>query len=133
MPRKLVTIQKIEEILPIEGADRIEKIRIKEWWVVSQKGLYKEDDLVLFYEIDSFLKILPEYEFLLIGSSPKKMLVDGVELSGIRLRTKKLRGQLSQGLIMPLSLLGRNGEIGEDVSAEMGVIKFEPPVDASLN
>ena len=69
MPRKLVTIQKIEEILPIEGADRIEKIRIKEWWVVSQKGLYKEDDLVLFYEIDSFLKILPEYEFLLIGSS----------------------------------------------------------------
>jgi RNA ligase (TIGR02306 family) len=133
MPRKLVTIQKIEEILPIEGADRIEKIRIKEWWVVSQKGLYKKDDLVLFFEIDCLIPILPEYEFLLKGNTPKTVLVDGKEVKGIRLRTVKLRKQISQGLIMPLSLLEREGGIGEDVSAELGVIKYEPPVDASLN
>lgn len=133
MERKLVSIQKIEEILPIEGAERIEKARIKEWWVVIQKNQFKVNDIILYFEIDSFIKIIPDFEFLLKGSSPKKMLVDGVEKEGIRLRTVKLRKQISQGLIMPLSLLGREGEIGEDVSAELGVIKWEPPIDASLN
>jgi RNA ligase (TIGR02306 family) len=146
MPRKLVSIQKIEEILPIEGADRIEKIRIKGWWVVSQKGVYKTGDLVLFYEIDSFLPIIPEYDFLLKGASPKKMLVEGVEKEGIRLRTVKLRKQISQGLIMPLSLLDDVDEIvynvnienvkkdiGADVSELLGIIKYEPPISANLS
>ena len=36
--RKLVTIQKISDIQPIEGADTIEKAKVKEWWVVIKKG-----------------------------------------------------------------------------------------------
>jgi RNA ligase (TIGR02306 family) len=132
MERKLVTIQKIDNIKPIEGADKIELAIIKGWQVVVQKGLYKIGELILFYEIDSFLPVIPEYDFLLKGNKSKKMLVDGIEKEGIRLRTVKLRKQISQGLVMPLSLLGRKGEIGEDISAELGVIKWEPPISANL-
>ena len=73
--RNLVTIQKIEEIQPIELADAIEKAKIKEWWVVVKKGEFRIGDLCMYFEIDSFLPVKPEYEFLLRGSKPKKMLV----------------------------------------------------------
>ena len=100
--RHLVTIQEILDIQPIEGADKIEKAKIRDWWVVIQKGLHKIGEKVVYFEIDSFLPIKKEYSFLLKGSSPKKMLVDGKEMEGIRLKTIRLRGQISQGLIMSI-------------------------------
>src|SRR5690606_14324398 len=73
--------------------------------------------------------------FLSKGKEPKEY--DGVK--GERLRTVKLRGQLSQGLILPLSVIPPNsntssGELkdGDDVSAILGVVKYEPPVPAQL-
>lgn len=129
--RKLVTIQKVEEIKSIEGADKIEAARIKGWWVVVQKDQFKVGDSVLYYEIDSFLPVRPEYEFLLKGSKPKKMLFDGKEVEGIRLKTIKLKGQLSQGLIMPIPE-GLNIPEDGDVSEELGVVKFEIPIPPCL-
>jgi len=129
--RKLVTIQKVEEIKSIEGADKIEAARIKGWWVVVQKDQFKVGDSVLYYEIDSFLPVRPEYEFLLKGSKPKKMLFDGKEVEGIRLKTIKLKGQISQGLIMPIPEGLKIPEDG-DVSEILGVIKFEIPIPACL-
>ena len=51
--RKLASIQKIIELKPIEGADRIELARVLGWQVVVGKGQYKPGDLVVYYEIDS--------------------------------------------------------------------------------
>ena len=143
--RKLVTIQRIKDIQPIPLADTIEKAQINEWWVVVKKGEFKVNELVCYFEIDSFLPVIPEYDFLLRGSKPKKMLVDGIEKEGIRLKTIKLRGQISQGLIMPISILEgkkypndsrENSEYkfteGKDVSELLNVIKYEPPVPANL-
>jgi RNA ligase (TIGR02306 family) len=135
--RKLVTIQKIDDIKPIDGADFIELARVKGWNVVVKKGEYKVDDMVLYYEIDSFLPIKPEYEFLLKGSKAKKMLVDGKEIEGILLKTKKLKGIVSQGLVMPLSLLNHIVDlnyynIGDDVSGVLGVVLYEMPIPAEL-
>jgi RNA ligase (TIGR02306 family) len=129
--RKLVTVQKIEEIKPIEGADKIEAARVKGWWVVVQKDQFKVGEDVFYYEIDSFLPVKPEYEFLLKGSNPKKMICEGNEIQGIRLKTIKLRGQISQGLIMPIPPDFITPDDG-DVSELLGVVKYEIPIPPCL-
>lgn len=100
--RKLASIQKIVEIKPIEGADRICAYKVLGWWVVDTVGRYNVGDLVIYCEIDGFLpnSIAP---FLSKGKEPREY--NGVK--GERLRTIKLRGQLSQGLILPVTILNR--------------------------
>lgn len=97
--RKLASVQRIAEIQPIEGADKIVKARINDWWVVTAiTNGFNVGDLVIYLEIDSWVpnEIAP---FLTKpGQFPK--VYQGVE--GQRLKTIKLRGQLSQGLILPL-------------------------------
>lgn len=131
--RKLVTINLIEEIKPIENAEFIESARVKGWWVVVKKNEFKVGDKVVFFEVDSFLPDIEQYSFLKKGNTLKRMLIDGEIKTGIRLRTVKLRKQLSQGLIMPMSVLpdGTYNE-GQDVSKILNVLKYEAPVSASL-
>ena len=78
--------------------------------------------------IDSFLPVREEFEFLR-KSSLKKM----DEREGFRLRTVKLRGQISQGLLIDPIILGRKFEIGEDVTDELGIVKYEPPIPTCLS
>jgi len=129
MDRKLVTIEDIKEIKPIEGADKIEAARVRDWWVVVRKDEFKVGEKVLYYEIDSLLPVEEKYQFLLDGNRTKRMMVDGEEKEGILLKTKKLRKQVSQGLIMPLDF---EGEVGEDVTEKLGVIKYEKPLPVEL-
>ena len=63
--RKLASIRRIAEIKPIDGADSIEAVRVDGWWVVSKKNEYNVNDLCVYFEIDSFLPVRPEFEFLL--------------------------------------------------------------------
>lgn len=101
--RKLVTIKTIDSISPIDGADAIEAAMIGGWAVVVKKGEFKPGDYVLYFEIDSILpKGYPEFEFLMARSSGTYSTDEGDTLEGHRLRTIKLRGQVSQGLIIPL-------------------------------
>jgi RNA ligase (TIGR02306 family) len=127
MDRKLVTIEEILEIKPIEGADKIEVARVRDWWVVVKKNQFKVGDLCIYYEIDSFLPVEEQYQFLLDGNRTKRMMVDGEEREGIVLKTKRLRGQVSQGLIMPLQANTR-GEVGTDLTAFLNVLKYEKPI-----
>ena len=53
--RHLATIQKIWKIEPIEGADRIELVHVKGWQCVAGKGQFQQNDLCVYFEIDSFL------------------------------------------------------------------------------
>ena len=129
--RKLVTIEQVLEKKPIEGADKIEAIRIRDWWVVSQKDTFQLGDRCLFHEVDSFLPIRPEYEFLLKGSSKKRMIIDGKQVEGIRLKTIKLRGQISQGLALPIHSEYMQ-PIGYDMTELLGVKLYEPPMPAEL-
>lgn len=138
--RQLATIQKIAEVLPIEGADKIEKVRVKDWWCVAVKGEFKVNDPCVYFEIDSLLPLdNPAFEFLSKGSKPKKVEIDGKEYTGYRLKTVKLRGQISQGLAFPLKDLTLYSsvplsevDVGDDVTEALGVVKWERPIPAQL-
>ena len=129
MERKLASIREIKEIVPIEGADAIEVAVVDGWKVVTKKGEFKPGDLCVYFEIDSFLPIREEFEFLR-KSSYKKM----GDAEGFRLKTIRLRGQLSQGLLTPIHILplGEMVHVGQDVTDMLGVVKYEPPIPAEL-
>jgi len=133
--RKLVTIRKIVEITPIEGADLIELVRVDGWRSVVKKNQFKVGDYAVYFEIDSFLPIEPRYEFLRQKYS-KKMIVEGKgEVEGIRLRTVTFKGKISQGLILPLSDFPEfdlSTDIGIDLSEKIGVLKYEQPIPACI-
>ena len=131
MERKLASIQIVKEIKPIPGADMIEVVRINNWDVVSKKGEYKVGDFCIYCEIDSFLPIKEEFEFL--RKTSYKKMSDGTE--GFRLKTIRLRGQLSQGLLLPIHVLplGELVSEGKDVTEMLGIVKYEHPIPAELN
>jgi RNA ligase (TIGR02306 family) len=136
MERKLATIREITDIRPIEGADMIELASVGGWNVVVAKNVgHKIGDKVVYCEIDSFLPIKEEFEFLR-KSSYKKM----GDQEGFRLKTIKLRGQVSQGLILPISVVpivqfatGHDLPEGLDVTEMLGIVKYEPPIPAELS
>ena len=122
--RKLASIQRIWKIEPIEGADRIELAFVLGWQCVVNKGQFQPMDLAVYFEIDSFLPIREEFEFMR-ASSYRKMDIMG---EGFRLRTMKFRGQISQGLLLPVTQfpeIPADTEIGADVSELLGVRKWE--------
>lgn len=115
--RKLASIEKILDIQPIEGADRIELAKVKGWQVVVKKGDFKIGDMCIYFEIDSILPKRQAFEFL--GNYSKKY-------NGYRIRTMKLRGVLSQGLVMPLDFEEMSiMELGDDITEALGVKKYE--------
>lgn len=124
--RKLASIRKIKDVSPIKGADAIEKVVVDGWTLVSKKGEFSVGDPCVYFEIDSFLPADdPRFEFLK-KSGVKK---DPSGRERIRLKTIKLRGQISQGLALPLAAFPELKETdeGADVSETLGVIKFERP------
>ncbi len=131
MTRKLVSIQEIQEIRPIEGADAICHYRINDWWIVDRINQYTVGQLVCYCELDSWCPndVAP---FLSKGKEPK--VYKGIK--GERLRTIKLRGALSQGLILPTSIIKDRQftieNIGEDVTEILGVVKWELELPAQL-
>ena len=132
--RKLVTIRKISEIKPIEGADRIELAKIDGWQCVVRKGEFNVGELGVYFEIDSFIPIKGIYEFL--RKSCYKKMQDGSE--GFRLRTAKFKKQLSQGLLLPISTFPDDvfpDEVkeGEEVTERLEVKLYQPPVPAQLS
>jgi RNA ligase (TIGR02306 family) len=128
--RKLATIRKIDALRPIPDADAIECAVVGGWTAVVKKGEYAAGDLAVYCEIDSWIPhaLAP---FLSKGKEPR--VFDGI--AGERLRTMKLRGQLSQGLLLPLSTLTMvESELfeGLDVSFPLGIVKYEAPIPAQL-
>ena len=140
--RNLVTVRRVAEIKPIEGADAIELAIIDGWQTVIKKGELHPGEYCLYFEIDSFLPVKPEFEFL--RKSSYKKYEDGTE--GFRLKTVRLRGQISQGLALPftgeilhtlMKIAGPGARfddfMGKDLSELYGVTKWEPADGAVLS
>jgi RNA ligase (TIGR02306 family) len=147
--RKLATIERVKNVRPIPNADSIEIVEIKGWTVVTKKGDFKKGDLCVYFEVDSVLPEREEFEFLRSNSWNERY-------KGFRLRTVKLRGQISQGLVIKTSILPAyidcpfcvkdeyctmcyNDRIipfvfseGDDVTKILGVVKFVPEIPTTL-
>lgn len=122
MKRKLVSVQSVERVDPIDGADRILRARVMGWDVVVKKGELRAGDPCVFFEIDSVLPDGPAWsEFM----RPR----------GFRVKTMRLRGVLSQGLALPVDILdGDVPPVGTDLRERLGVTKYEAvlPADGTV-
>jgi RNA ligase (TIGR02306 family) len=131
--RQLATIRKIAALEPIEGADAIEVAVVDGWKVVVKKGEFQVDSLACYVEIDAWIptELAP---FLSKGKEPREF--EGVK--GERLRTVKLRGQLSQGLLLSMDALNLGEFVAtlsddtNDVTELLGILKWERPMNAQL-
>jgi len=119
--RKLASIQKITALAPIEGADKILVADVLGWKVVVEKEKFEVNDLVVYCEIDSILPNLPQFAFL--------------EKNKFRIKTIRLRGQISQGICFTIedafNGLKKPDDLreGTDVTEALGVKKYEPNPD----
>jgi RNA ligase (TIGR02306 family) len=134
MTRKLATIREIEEIKPIPEADKICAYRVGGWWVVDTINKYDVNDLAIYCEVDSWIphELAP---FLSKGQEPREY--NGVK--GERLKTVKLRGQVSQGLLLPSTILDELGlwplagdPVGHNLTNQLNIQKWEPPIPSQL-
>jgi len=134
--RKMATVRRVDAVNPIPDADAIEVATVGGWKVVIKKGEFAPGDLAVYCEIDSWIpnELAP---FLSKGSEPREY--EGVR--GERLRTVKLRGQVSQGLLLPITVMNpRMHELDEhldraegfDCSEWLNIQKWEAPIPAQL-
>ena len=141
--RKLASIRRIADIQPIEGADQIVVATVDGWKLVVKKDEFKVGDLALYIEIDSWVPhvLAP---FLSKGQEPREY--NGVK--GERLRTIKLRGQVSQGLLLKFNTIRPRHHVivgteagflsvddiaeGIDLTVTLNIQKWEAPIPAQL-
>jgi len=115
--RKLAHIEKIEWKKPIEGADRIELVGVLGWQCIAKKDEFQVGDLCVYIEIDSVVdKTNPDFEFL--------------EKRNYKIKTMKMKGVISQGIVFPLSLLNSQKEykIGDDVTEILKIKEIEDEI-----
>jgi len=123
--RSLVSVQRVKEISVIPNADFLELAHIMGWQCVVKKGEFQVGDLCVYYEVDSFLPLDERYAFL--RDTSYRNTNDNGE--GFRIRTVKMRGQLSQGLLLPLKNFPElEGSCeGDDVTEKLKVKKWYTP------
>lgn len=145
--RKLATIRKIDALEPIDGADLIETAVIGGWKVVVKKGEFTVGQLATYFEIDSWIPTELAPFLTSEGKEPREY--NGIK--GERLRTVRLRKQISQGLLLPLTVIydavkksldNLNNKLETmpiiyyeedmDVSDLLNIHKYEPPMSTQL-
>lgn len=113
------TIQVIEKVEHIENSDFLDKVKVLGWQIVARRDEYKVGDMCVFVVIDSLLPDKPEFEFM--------------RKNKFRVRSVKLRGELSQGIVFPLSILPNQiYNIDDDVSEVLGITHYEKPIPVSM-
>lgn len=122
--KNLAQVVKIQSIEPIQDADKIEKAKVLAWQAVVRKGLHKEGDLVAFIFPDTLI--------------PKRLLDESADSNEkIRLKTVKMKGQYSAGLIVPLSAISNfdpeSAFEGQDLTSILEIEKYEKPVPAQIS
>lgn len=129
--RRLANIETISDIFPIPDADAIEVARVRGWDVVVRKNEFMVGDTVIYGEVDSFLPIA-DSRFAFLAPRGTKTLENGTE--GHVLKTVRLRGQYSQGIIFAVTDFSEVAglPVGEDVTQLLGITKYEVPLPAEL-
>lgn len=132
--RKLAYVVKIDDIIEIEGADKIELAMVGGWQVVVGKGLYTAGDKAVYFEIDSLVPTLhPAFADLAERLSSKLLFeIDGKPYA--RIKTAKMMKQISQGMCVPLQDAGAVGApVDKDLTEALGIRKYEAAEERSMN
>lgn len=120
--KMLASIQKVVSVSKIENADNLEKVKVLGWNVVAKKGEFEPGDYCFYIEIDSIVPPRPEFEFL--------------RNKDFRIKTIRLRGETSQGIVFPISTFLLTADIplaeGVDVTEILGVTKYEKPIPPAM-
>lgn len=127
-----VEIVQLEEVVLHPNADKLDLCKIRGWQCVAQREKYKTGDLALYIPIDS---VLPETLVLKLGIE---------KMYRKRIRSIKLRGMLSQGMLAPLDILPpgtypgprgfeRRPTPGDDVTSLLGITKYEEPIPVHMS
>ena len=115
----IATIQKILTVEHVPDSDNLDVVTILGWHVVVKRNQFKTGDLCVYVPIDSILPDKPEFDFM--------------RSKNFRVKTVKLRGQISQGICFPISILDLLDPFeGQDVSELLGVIHYEKPIPVQL-
>lgn len=127
--RSLARTAKVSSVMPIEGADAIESAKVGGWTVVVKKGEFVAGDTAVYFEIDSALPLDDErFEFL----APRGEKTVNDRRCHV-LKTARLRGVYSQGLLLPLSQFPEIPAGADDVTSLLGITKYEPTLPANMN
>lgn len=129
--RKLATIDVVEDVRKHPDADTLDIIIVRGWQIISKSGNFKIGDKAVVFEIDSVFEkdsvvglSLPADKAIRVNTEEK----DFVE--GFRIKTIKLRGQISQGYALPLGYFKSIKEVNldaEDLTFELNVLKYDKP------
>lgn len=121
--RKLAHVEEVKWKRPIEGADKIELIGVLGWQCVAKKDEFQVGDTCVYIEIDSILdKNNPDFAFL--------------ESRKYKIKTIKMRGEISQGICFPMSVLPKPAtsyKVGDDVTKVLNVQEVEDEVLSQEN
>lgn len=128
--RRLASVRRISNISPIKGADFIQCAYVDGWMVVIKKNEFQVGDLCVYIEVDSWVPYELAPFITPKDQEPKEF--NGVK--GNKLRTVTLRNCLSQGLVLPLSVLPSTSsyEEGNNVTDILGIQLYERPLPPEL-
>ncbi len=130
--RTLATIETIKALAPIDGADAIEAATVRGWTVVVKKGEFAVGDPVLYVEVDAALPLTdPRFAFL-AARGTKTYQDRAVHV----LKTARLRGVYSQGIVFPLAdfpeAAWATDGASKTLDSHLGITKWEPPLPAGM-
>jgi RNA ligase (TIGR02306 family) len=121
----------IEEIKllphPDPAVERLELAKLGSYQVVVQRGIHRDGNRVVFIPEKSVLPPYIQKEFESYLAGPEKN----------RVKSVRLKGELSCGVILPLEFFSDKDlssvEVGTDISSMLGVSKYEPPIPVELS
>jgi RNA ligase (TIGR02306 family) len=128
--RKLATVETILDVTPVENSDNLDVVTVRGWKCVTKRNTFSVGDSCIYFEIDSLIPNSYSWSNFL-----KTTHTNSRGLNCHRLRTIKLRGQISQGLVIPLREIYKDETCltNEDLTTQLGIELYEPPVLYSLS
>lgn len=124
---------------PCPNADRLSIAKVKGWQCLVRTEDFKDVNKGIYIPIDSVVPDTSMFSFLDLPNKDTTMEEHCAKLSAEnsiyvrpkyrRIKTIKLRGVISQGLLLPVK--NCQYKIGDNVADELKITKYEPPVDNS--
>lgn len=135
MTRKLASIKQIKEVIHHPNADRLDIVTIDGWKTIVERDQYKVDDLVVYFESGSFIPCKPEFEFLSSYCDTKTLSIEDKEITGYRLKTIKLRKEISQGVVIPIDdlKLDITVSIDDDLTEKLEILNYDELIEVHNN